>query len=591
MRKRLSMLLSAVLCLTLLLPAPVSAAEESVPQTLRYGGNDYALISGNFSQMSYQTGTAYIFAVKSGENYYALGADLNAVALTLQDGVLSAGGGVAEVTPDDSGNEYHHSFKESLPAKIGDKYLTITGLNGPLALSAEKSFVWHFSSVGVYTDPLACFYGSISDSDTAVSGCLTFQDGKFGTTTWGNMNEGNLCIYQRVCPHAHLESHAEKAAACLTGGNAAYGFCPDCGSYLNEEGEYLYTTNGYVQQYSQDFFVRYATGHRYVDGVCTNDPSHIALEYEPVTKDANLFEDGYLYIIAAPTEGNNWKVMGFNPQGEDPLYPGPGQGCTAVMGRDGKLRIDNANDGTWSAAEFRVSRYPDDAHMVITVPQNWTYEDYNQYFDEEGNNPYYGLWMPDNGSQVCVPHTDSGYLLADNAWRPIFDPSETTVPNHPYAVLVRPDGIAEIRMLTFTMFIPPITYGKTSVYVSEDNPKQEVTCFYAPGFSSDPIDGSGEPNVRLFRAKAPEKYAVNTQIAGSAMRVNILSDGEQNAVLAVCGYDGEGRLVSYEAEDVTLTAGTVSEQVPVGDAAEYRVFLLDAGTYLPLNVKQYKQDA
>ena len=93
MRKRLSMLLSAVLCLTLLLPAPVSAAEESVPQTLRYGGNDYALISGNFSQMSYQTGTAYIFAVKSGENYYALGADLNAVALTLQDGVLSAGGG------------------------------------------------------------------------------------------------------------------------------------------------------------------------------------------------------------------------------------------------------------------------------------------------------------------------------------------------------------------------------------------------------------------------------------------------------------------------------------------------------------------
>ena len=516
----------------------------------------------------------WVLSVKSGEAYYALGADLGTVPLTLSGGVLSADSGVAEIVPESA--EYNTNFNSEVPAKIGDKYLTITALNGPLALSAEKAFLWNILDHS-YTTPLALFYGKIGADDTAVSGCITFRDGAFGTTQWGSVTDDNLYIYQKVCAHANAEEHPEKEAACQSGGNDRYFYCQDCGSYLNGEKEEKSESGGL---YYEGSFDRYATGHHYVNGVCTYDPSHIALEYEPVTAGMDLFEEGYLYIIAAPVSGSSWKVMGFDPQGENPDYPGPGQGCSAVMGRDGKLRIDNANDGTWSAAEFRLNAYPDNAMPIIRVPENYT----------PGDNDPYGLKAPDNGSDICIPYTDTGYIMADNAWRPIQYPGEVEINHHPYSILVHSDGIAEIRVLVFSELFAPITYGKTSVYLPSGG-MEERTCFYAPGFSSDPVEGSAAPNVRLFRAKAPEKYAVNTQIAESAMWVNILSDGEQNAVLAVCGYDADGRLTACETKNVTLTTGTVQEQVPVGDAAEYRVFLLDAAAYLPLNVKQYKQGA
>ncbi|MBQ9349381.1 MAG: hypothetical protein IJT94_18930 [Oscillibacter sp.] len=577
MRKRLSRLLTAVLCFSLLLPASVGAAESveellaGIPLTLRCGSSEFEYIGHQCNQRAYHIGTAYAFVVESGGAYYALGEDLGAVALHLSDGVLSADSGVAEVTPEPS--ETQKNFTMPLPAKIGDSYLTITALNGPLALSAEKSFVWYFT---YYGEPAtkARFFGSVTDLDTSVSGYLTFQNGTFGSIQNNMLNENNLYIYQKVCPHINREEHPETAATCTTGGNQGYFICKDCGSWVNEAGARFYYRGTDVYMYGNGSYDTYATGHHYVNGVCTHDPSHIALEYEPVTAETDLFEEGYRYIIAAPDSGNIWKVMDFDPA----HIPDIRTGCTGVMGSDGNLRIDNSNDGRRSAAEFRITQAVDESagDMIVRVPASAT--DTEKYG--------WGLWAPDNGSRICRMETDSGYMLFDNAWIP----SEYSP--HPYSILVREDGIAEVEMLTFSGLIHPIVYGSASVNTWSGDGPETLTCFYAPGYNTPGQAGSSaEINTRLFRAKAPEKYAVNTQIAGGVMRVNILSDGEQSAVLAVCGYDADGRLTACETEDVTLTAGTVQAQVSVGDAAEYRVFLLDAATYLPLNVKQYKQDA
>ena len=588
MKKRFSMLLAAVLCLTFLLPASVWAEvdSEDVPQVLRFGGSDYSLISDACHAKAYHTGTAYIFAAQSGSHYYALGDDLGAVALTLKDGVLSADSGVAEVVPEPS--EYFKNFNNSLPAKIGDQYLAITELNGPLALSAENSFQWHFSGVS-YDDPMAMFYGSISDTDTSVSGCITFQDGSFGSSQWGAMRQDNLYIYQKDCPHPHKEDHPAVEASCLAGGNQAYSYCPDCGSWLNTAGEYLGIDNGTIYRYSDYTFLLNPTGHHYVNGVCTHDPSHIALDYEPVTAGMDLFEDGYLYIIAAPEQenteqasgesgntegGNRWKVMDYDPLD----LTGHSTGCTAVMGSDGKLRIDNTNDGTRTAAEFRILDAEHDesiAEVLLRVPVG-----------TQDNEAEWGMWAPDNGSKICWLKTDSGYMLMDFNWQP----SEYF--HHPEAILVREDGIAEIQILSYSVLMPHYAYGTANVYEDSVGGYQEMTCFSWDGETGEEDSAAPPANVRLFRAKVPA-CAVNAQIQYGAAAYSIVSDLEREAVLSIVGYDADGRMTDCTSVDVTLVEGLnqSAEDIAVPDAASYGVFLLEKGSLRPLSAKRYGPEA
>lgn len=561
MKRQLSLLLSAVLCLTLALPLSALSTDklDGVPQFLRYGGSEYECISSETYQRAYPVGTAYVLVAESGENYYALGTDLKSVPLTLNDGILMAESGVAEIVPEAS--EHWKNFNDSLPAKIGTQYLTITELNGPLALTTEKAFQWHFASVG-YPDPLAVFYGSISTEDTSISGCVTFEDGVFGTTQWGNMQDDHIQVflYQRVCEHAHPETHPAVAASCAVMGNNAYSYCPECATYLNEAGEYLYTENESVYRYSEYSFQTYPTGHHYVNGVCTHNPSHIALDYEPVTAEMDLFEDGYLYIIAAPDNGDSWKVMDINPA----QIPSDSIGCTAVMGADGKLRIDNTADGTRSAAEFRLTPYDDVENLLLRVPVGAQYGEYD-----------YGMWAPDNGSSICSVWMDSGYMLMDQVWQ--WNPDGST--HHPYSILIREDGIAEIQMLTFTQLLYPMHYGPTkNSYMG--NGEQEITCFYAPWEEYDgdgtPLPGSGSVNVQLFRAKAPV-YSVGAQILSGTLECAVTSETENAAFLVAGSYDADGRMRACEVWSIILAAGDnqFTESFSDENAAEFRVFLLD----------------
>ena len=531
---------------------------DGIPQTLLYGGNEYRFISHAFDQMAYNIGTAYIFAVKSGENYYALGENLNPVALHFSDGALTAEAGVAEVVPEASGAQAN--FRHALPAKIGNQYLTVTALNGPLALSSERAFQWHFTSM-YQPETLAAFYGSASETDTSTSGCLTFKDGAFGSTQWGNMTENNLLIYQKVCSHANRERHPAAAAACLTGGNAESSYCPDCGSWLDAGGEYTYLEGGRVCAYTEDSFATYPTGHHYVNGVCAYDKSHIAPEYESVASGDNLFEEGYLYVIATPDSGNKWKVMDFDSQ----QMPELSMGCSAVMGQDGKLRIDNTLDGTRSAAEFRITAFEDEENVLRRVPVGAQYGEYE-----------WGLWAPDNGSDICRLNTDSGYMLMDQCWQPSF------MSPHPYSIFIRQDGIAEIQMLTFSNLLSPIRYGATKMSWSGGEEEERI-CFYAPWDEND-IGASVPVNARLFRAKVPT-CTLNAQVQAGKLSLGVASDSAREAILAVGEYDAEGKMTRAQMRSVSLMAGFNQpwEEIPLGDAAECRVFLLDSN-FRPLSV-------